>query len=91
MKNVIFFFQFYLELSFFYCIFVSRNKNTRIMTDRELFNEVFNNLSARYKRLSMTGTIVCYDGRERFNTDGYNLGYNLYRLTNLLNNMGEFA
>ena len=27
------------------------------MTDRELFNEVFK----RYKRLSMTGTIVCYD------------------------------
>ena len=55
------------------------------MTDRKLFNEVFNNLSARYKRLSMTGTIVCYDGREMFNTDGYNLGYNLYRLTNILN------
>lgn len=61
------------------------------MTDRELFNEVFNNLSARYKRLSMTGAIVCYDGREMFNTDGYNLGYNLYRLTNILNNMVEFA
>ena len=61
------------------------------MTDRELFNEVFNNLSARYKRLSMSGTIVCYDGRQMFNTDGYNLGYNLYRLTNLLNNMVEFA
>lgn len=61
------------------------------MTDRELFNEVFNNLSARYKRLSMTGTIVSYDGREMFNTDGYNLGYNLYRLTNILNNMAEFA
>ena len=61
------------------------------MTDRELFNEVFNNLSVRYKRLSMTGTIVCYDGREMFNTDGYNLGYNLYRLTNILNNMVEFA
>ena len=85
------FFQFYLELSFFYYIFVSRNKNTRIMTDRELFNEVFNNLSARYKRLSMTGTIVCYDGREMFNTDGYNLGYNLDRLTDLLDDMGEFA
>ena len=61
------------------------------MTDRELFNEVFNNLSTRYKRLSMTGTIVCYDGRKMFNTDGYNLGYNLYRLTNILNNMSEFA
>lgn len=60
------------------------------MNDRELFNEVFNNLSARYKRLSMTGTIVCYGGREIFNTDGYNLGYNLYRLTNLLNDMDEF-
>ena len=80
-----------MELSFFYCIFVSRNKNTEIMADKELFNEVFNNLSARYKRLSMSGTIVCYDGRQMFNTDGYNLGYNLYRLTNLLNNMVEFA
>ena len=61
------------------------------MADKELFNEVFNNLSARYKRLSMSGTIVCYDGRQMFNTDGYNLGYNLYRLTNILNNMVEFA
>lgn len=61
------------------------------MTDKKLFSEVFENLSARHKRLSMTGTIVCYDGKERFNTDGYNLGYNLYRLTSLLNNMGEFA
>ena len=59
------------------------------MTDRELFNEVFNNLSVRYKRLSMTGTIVCYDGREIFNTDGYNLEYNLLRLTKLLDDKGE--
>ena len=59
------------------------------MTDRELFNEVFNNLSVRYKRLSMTGTIVCYGGREIFNTDGYNLEYNLLRLTKLLDDKGE--
>jgi len=61
------------------------------MNDKELFNAVFENLSARNSRLSMTGTIVCYDGRMMFNTDGYNLGYNLLRLTNLLNEMGEFC
>ena len=60
------------------------------MTDKELFNEVFENLSAKNSNLSMTGTIVCYGGRMMFNTDGYNLGYNLHRLTNLLNEMGEF-
>lgn len=61
------------------------------MNDKELFNAVFENLSTRNSRLSMTGTIVCYDGRMMFNTDGYNLGYNLLRLTNLLNEMGEFC
>lgn len=65
-------------------------KNTGIMTDKELFNEVFENLSARNSRISMSGTIVCCDGRLMFNTDGYNLGYNLFRLTKLLNEIGEF-
>ena len=85
------FFNFIWNCHFFIVSLYQEIKNTEIMTDRELFNEVFNNLSARYKRLSMTGTIVCYDGREMFNTDGYNLGYNLDRLTDLLNDMGEFA
>ncbi len=61
------------------------------MTDKDRFNEVFETLSAKYRKLGIIGSIVYYDGKERFNTDGYNLGYNLYRLTSLLNDMGEFA
>jgi hypothetical protein len=75
---------------FFVVSLYQETKNTGIMTDKELFNEVFENLSARNSKLSMSGTIVCYDGRLMFNTDGYNLGYNLFRLTKLLNEIGEF-
>ena len=87
-KNVIFF-QFYLELSFFYCIFVSRNKNYKNMNDKELFNAVFDNFAAKHRRLSMSGTLVYYKGECIFNTDGYNLEYNLLRLTKLLDDEGE--
>lgn len=61
------------------------------MTDRQLFNEVFDRLNIScWSKLSMKGTMVCWDGEIKFNTDGYNLGYNLFRLTNLLNNKGIF-
>lgn len=58
--------------------------------EKELFKEVFGELQNHHSRLSMVGTIVCYDGKEKFNTDGFNLAYNLHRLTNLLNEQGEF-
>ena len=37
----------------------------------------------------MSGTLVYYKGECIFNTDGYNLEYNLLRLTKLLDDEGE--
>lgn len=59
------------------------------MADKELFNEVFNNFSNTYKGLKMVGTLVYYKGECMFNIDGYNLCYNLLRLTKMLDDAGE--
>ena len=60
------------------------------MTDKELFKEVFNRIAGRNTQVTMSGTLVCYKGEPKFNTDGFNLAYNLHRLTNLLEEIGEF-
>ena len=60
------------------------------MNDKELFQAVFDNLSAKYHRLSMNGTMVYYDNECIMNIDGFSLAYNLYRLTKALNKYGEF-
>ena len=61
------------------------------MTDKELFFEVFNNFRSRYPNtnLEMVGTMVYLNGEARFNTDGFNLAYNLHRLVGLLIEAGE--
>lgn len=59
------------------------------MTDFELFKKVFDRIAGR--TLTMEGPLVCYKGDPKFNTDGYNLAYNLHRLTNLLEDIGEFC
>ena len=59
------------------------------MMDRGLFNAVYDNLAAIHRRLRMSGTLVYYKGECIFNTDGYNLEYNLLRLTKLLDDEGE--
>jgi len=59
------------------------------MTDKELFYEVFENFSNTYKGLKMVGTLVYYKGECMFNIDGYNLCYNLLRLTKMLDDAGE--
>lgn len=61
------------------------------MTDKELFFEVFNNFRSRYPNtnLEMVGTMVYLNGEARFNTDGFNLAYNLHRLIGLLIEAGE--
>ena len=59
------------------------------MNDKELFNAVFDNFAAKHRRLRMSGTLVYYNGECIFNTDGYNLEYNLLRLTKLLDDEGE--
>ena len=60
------------------------------MNDKELFQAVFNNLSAKYHHLSMNGNMVYYDNECIMNIDGFSLAYNLYRLTKALNKYGEF-
>ena len=61
------------------------------MTDKQLFNEVFDRLNKScWNHLGMKGTMVCWDGNMEFNTDGYNLGWNLYRLTKLVKDHGYF-
>ena len=64
---------------------------TRDSEDKKLFQEVFDNFTKRFKGLSMDGTLVCYNGDIKFNTKGYNLPYNLYQLTKMLDEVGEFA
>lgn len=59
------------------------------MTDKQLFNEVFSNFQEKYRGLEMVGTLVYYKGEVRFNTDGYNLCYNLLHLTRTLEEGGE--
>lgn len=59
------------------------------MNDKELFMEVFNRLQETYRNLSISGTLVCWKGQARFNIEGYNLCYNLLRLTQLIDDEGE--
>lgn len=60
------------------------------MTDNELFKEVFDRIAGSRNILTMSGTQVCYKDVPKFNIDGFSLGYNLFRLTKLLNDIGEF-
>lgn len=57
-----------------------------IMSDRELFKTVFDRFAESYPRrdLKMQGTLVYVDGQCKFNTDGFNLLYNLLRLCECL-------
>lgn len=59
------------------------------MTDKELFIEVFNRFLVRHKGLTLSGTLVYYNHDCKFNIDGFNLEYNLLRLTRLLDEEGE--
>ena len=59
------------------------------MSDKQLFIEVFKNFQGNYYGLEMRGTIVYYNGEARFNIDGFNLCYNLLRLTKMLDEAGE--
>lgn len=59
------------------------------MNDKELFNAVFDNFAAKHSGLRQYGTLVYYKGECIFNTDGYNLEYNLLRLTQLLDDASE--
>ena len=60
------------------------------MNDKELFKAVFDSIAARHSGLRMLGFVVCYKGVGVFTTEGYNLEYNLLRLTRLLEDNGEF-
>lgn len=60
------------------------------MTDKELFKEVFDRIAGRHNILTMSGTVIYCKDEPKFSIDGYNLGYNLLRLTKLLEDIGEF-
>lgn len=59
------------------------------MNDYQLFMQVFKNFQEHYRGLDMRGTLVYYKGECMFNIDGYNLCYNLLRLTKMLEEGGE--
>ena len=64
--------------------------NEGMDNDEELFNMVFENFKSKYKSRKleiehrMYGNIVKVDGKDKFNTTGYNLLYNLQRLCECL-------
>lgn len=60
------------------------------MDTRTIFYEVFNHLQSKYGGFELQGTIVYFNGEAMFNTDGFNLEYNLYRLTKILKDNGIF-
>lgn len=55
-------------------------------TDSTIFVKVFKRFQEQYpnRNLRLNGTIVEIDGQQKFNTDGFNLLYNLKRLTEIL-------
>lgn len=59
------------------------------MDEKRLFVEVFKNFQEHYSGLEMRGTLVYYRGECMFNIDGYNLCYNLLRLTKMIEEAGE--
>lgn len=52
------------------------------MNDKELFREVLNRMAETYphRDIKMVDTLVYIDGKCVFDTDGYNLLYNIKRL-----------
>lgn len=54
------------------------------MSENEMFMEVFTNFQSRFKGLEIVGTLVYYNGELQFNTEGFNLLYNLTKLCELL-------
>lgn len=52
------------------------------MEDKQLFNEVLNNFSEKYpkRNIKKVGTLIYIDDECKFNTDGFNILYNIKRL-----------
>lgn len=55
---------------------------------KELFIENINHLNEH--GIYMDGSYVCYNGEIKFNIDGYNFQYNLYRLGKLIEEVINF-
>lgn len=55
---------------------------------KELFIENVNHLNEH--GIYMDGSYVCYNGEIKFNIDGYNFQYNLYRLGKLIEEVINF-
>lgn len=66
------------------------NEEFLVEDEKELFLEVLEHFKSQYPRRGIEirdkgyGGIVSIDGREKFNTEGYNLLYNLKRLCDCL-------
>lgn len=84
-----FFAEIFGNVVFFLYLCTRKQQEPRIMTDKELFIEVFNRTTVK-AGVTLSGTLVYYRGECKFNIDGFNLAYNLHRLTNLLEEIGEF-
>ena len=54
--------------------------------ERETFIQVVDTLAARGIAVELRGSILYYKGSVEFNTEGYNLLFNLRRLCNILKN-----
>lgn len=54
------------------------------MSDKELFQVVFDHFASMYDGLSMSGTMVYYQGQLAFNTDGFSALYNITSLCDIL-------
>ena len=54
--------------------------------ERETFIQVVDTLAARGIAVELRGSILYYKGSAEFNTEGYNLLFNLTRLCNVLKN-----
>ena len=59
------------------------------MDNIKTFTGIFNKLKRKYKKISMSGTVVCYDGKPVFNIEGHDLEYSICRLGKLLDEKGE--
>lgn len=62
------------------------------MTDKELFKKVFDRVADSHcSTLYMSGTVVYYMGKPKFDIDGYSLGCNLRRLADILDDIGIYV
>lgn len=68
-------------MNFLAYICINKFKNAM---EKGIFANVIGCFQGKYSGLEYRGTLVYYNGEARFDTEGYNLLYNLTRLCELL-------